>query len=165
MWLIWIWRKPNFNWYNDKMNAAICGEHNWISNLLEKKKNKNAAPWIIRPVCLKYNIWGLQWSSPNVKSKQSSGDERTEENQNKTEKKTSREKRAVFMFSEKSWQSYGMILCREKPPPRLSNASQEWMNMSSLLASFPPFPNQTLFYCSTDSATRQIKKTLTKKIK
>lgn len=51
------------------------------------------------------------------------------------------------------------------PPPRLSNASLERMiNMSSLLAfPPPPFPNQTLIYCSTDSATRQIKKvTLTK---
>lgn len=30
--------KTDFNSYNDKMNAAMCGERNWISNLLEKTR-------------------------------------------------------------------------------------------------------------------------------
>lgn len=33
-------KKMYSNQCNDEMNAAICGEHNWISNLLEKKQNK-----------------------------------------------------------------------------------------------------------------------------
>lgn len=46
-----------------KINAAICGERAWISDLLEKKKD--AAPWVIRPVWVKYNSISIvrHWNS------------------------------------------------------------------------------------------------------
>lgn len=53
-----------------------------------------------------------------------------------------------------------MILSRENPPPSPplpSNASLERM-IDVLTLHYFPFPNETLTYCSTDSATRQIKK-------
>lgn len=78
--------------------------------------------------------------------------------------------RAVFMFSERKRKLviiWNDPIQGEPVPPCLSNASLERMiNILPLtLATFPPFPNQTLSYWSTDSATRQIKKekvTLTK---
>lgn len=42
-------------------------------------------------------------------------------------------------------------------PPLPSNASLERM-IDVLTLHYFPFPNETLTYCSTDSATRQIKK-------
>lgn len=122
------------------MNAVIGGEHNWISNLLGK--NNNAAPWIIRPVRLKYNIRSLQWSSTRVKSRVWWG----WKNRGGREKKQNMgtdwepwEKRAVFMFSERTrklvimeWSYPGRA-----PLPRLSDASLERMINVSTLHYFP----------------------------
>lgn len=146
-----------------------CGEQNWISNLLKKnKKNKNAAPWIIRPVyvsSLNYNMRVLYYINYIIseiysagvrrrrqRQRQSSGGER-EQNRTRTEVNVRED---VVMFG--SWRVEWRCP-RPPPPPRLSNASLERMiNASALLASSPLYPNQTLVSCSTDPASRQINK-------
>lgn len=153
----------NFNGCNDEVNAVVCGELNWISNLLKKQnKNKNAAPWIIRPVCLKYNIRGLQRSSPNVKSntiqwgwenrnkngtpenREKDGDRRRERQR---ERQREREKGAFFHVwwenteagNHMEWWFPG-----RPRPPRLSNASLERM-INMLLESFPPLSKSNTY--------------------
>lgn len=122
----------------------------------------NAAPWFIRPVCLKYNIRSLQWSSPNVKSKQSSGDERTEENPKQQNTGTDGEPWQKTGCFHVSWENTEAGNHMEwsypgrTPTPRLSNASLERMiNMSLLLALFPPFQIKHVF---TAAQTRPLAK-------
>lgn len=109
MWLVWIWLQKQISadvmtrWQDDCSHVwGTWLDFKFIEGKKKTKKNKNAAPWIIRPVCLKYNIRTLQWSSPTVKPERFSGDENKN---NRTWKQTEETwgNRAVFMFSERSW--------------------------------------------------------------
>lgn len=79
-----------------------------------------------------------------------------------TENLEEKKKGLVFMFSEitrKLVIMWNDPIQGEPPPspPLPSNASLERM-IDVLTLHYFPFPNETLTYCSTDSATRQIKK-------
>lgn len=145
------------------MNAAVWGTELDLKFIEKKNKNKNAAPWIIRPVyvsSLNYNMRVLYYINYIIseiysagvrrrrqRQRQSSGGER-EQNRTRTEVNVRED---VVMFG--SWR------VEWRSPPRLSNASLERMiNASALLASSPLYPNQTLVSCSTDPASRQINK-------
>lgn len=126
------------------MNAAVCGKHNWISNLLEKKKNKNAAPWFIRPMSqVQHQRSTVKWNEESpVGWRNRRGRNPTETTEQMkttgTDGELTTEEGCVHVQvgHRGSWSSYGMILQGEPLPPA-SEASLERMIHAS--PTFAPF--------------------------